>query len=339
MFKFTINKRAEESVGVDLGGHSIKIVAIKRIQEKPVVSAYNYKTLPSKPDKSFSISNFIKEAFNEVDLHPETVNISVEGPSVIVRFISLPKMKFEEIRNVITYEAERFIPFNINDVFVDYAVLGEVPSTGEMNIILAVCKKDLINERVQVFKKIGMQVNVVDVVSIAAFNALMASKSIPSDTCVALLDLGYFEANLTVVDKGVPRFMRTVPIGGKDIAKAIAEENGISEEKAEEEKLSGENTKIIVDKPTYTVLDDLLKEVLLSFDYFEDKHATRIKEVYSAGGLVYQKEVMDYFNKKFGVKVKTCNPLSGLGFDANISKEGMESVASRFAVSLGLALR
>ncbi|MDP8298962.1 MAG: type IV pilus assembly protein PilM [Candidatus Tantalella remota] len=337
-FNFGGNKK-EESVGLDIGSYSVKVVSMGKEGGKNVLSAYNIKRIPT-DQKSVRIENVIKETFEEIDLHPESINLSISGPDVIVRFINLPKMTKQQLEGALSFEAEKYIPFDINEVVLDSIVLGAGAEAGQMQVLLAAAKRELIESVVHIAEKLDMSVNLLDISPFAVFNAFSVANQPAEDSGTAFLHIGHSQTDVLVSIGGVPSFMRQIQIGGKDVTAAICKGMSISAEEAEERKLGlGEVDTDAVLALTTSVLEDLIKEVQLSMGYFENRYNKNVSEVFCSGGMIYQPGVIEFLVEKLGIEVKQWNPVKGIDVTDTISKEDVDSVAAQLAVSIGLAIR
>jgi type IV pilus assembly protein PilM len=336
MIKF--GQKLKESVGLDIGTYSIKVVSVKKEKEGNILTGYNIKKIP--PDaKSSDTERLVQEAFEEIDLHPSEVNLAISGPNVIVRFVDLPRMNKDQLENALSYEAEKYIPFNINEVVMDSLILGDAEETGQMRVLIAAAKRDLVESRVSLLEKMGIDVGVMDIVSFAVFNAFLASTQ-AEDKGNAFFDFGHSESNVLISIGSQPCFMRQIQIGGKDIAKAISKDIGVPIEKAEELKLNTDEVgRERVRQSSFTVLEEIMREMQLSFGYFENRYNTPVSNLYCSGGMFFLEGVMEYFETKSGLKVEKWNPAKGLTVSENLSFEVVDSVSPQLAVSIGLALR
>jgi len=334
-------QKTQESVGLDIGDYSIKVSSIKKEADRNILTSYNLKKIPPEGNRAEKLSQLIKETLDEVGVAPEDVNFSVSGSDVIVRFIDLPKMTKEQLDNSMAYEAEKYIPFNVNEVVMDSVILGRASEAGQMRVLLAAVKKDYLESRIKVVDKLGFGVNVVDIDSFAEFNAFLAAKNnLPKDKGTAFFDFGHTHTNMLISIGEAPCFMRQIQIGGADITNTIAEDLGISAKEAEELKTkSDEETKNKVSRSTFSVLDELIREMQLSFGYFENRFNEPVGSFYCSGGQTYQEGVVEYIQEKIGIKVDRWDPTAGMVLAEDLSKEAVSSIGSQLAVSIGLALR
>ncbi|MBU0683503.1 MAG: pilus assembly protein PilM, partial [Candidatus Omnitrophica bacterium] len=286
------------------------------------------------------LEGIIKESLEEVGISPNKVNLSVSGPDVIVRFIDFPKMTEEQLEDALVYEAEKYIPFNLSEVITDFIILGDAQESGQMKVILAAAKKSMVLPMLEVIKQVGMEVEVVDVDSFALFNAFFYANPLVENKCYALLDFGHSRTNVLISDGKAPCFIRQIQIGGKNIDESLIRDLSLSLEESEKCKLGlSELDKDAIMKSTTPILDSLLKELQLSFTYFENRTNKKIEEIYCCGGMIEQERVFEYLNENLGIQMKKWNLFNSIGFSGNLSQEDVHSVSSQLVVSLGLALR
>lgn len=337
-----IGKKPEESVGLDIGGYSIKVVSVTKENGESTLNSYNIKKIPfdEKDKKALNMTTLIKETLDEVDIKPERVNLSIYGTDVIVRFINLPKMDKDQLENAFVFEAEKYIPFNINEVVLDFLILGDAPEEGQMKVLLAAAKREPIETQVKIIEDLGMMVNVMDISPFAMFNAFLAATPNIEDSGIALLGLGHSQTDVLISTGKLPAFMRQIQIGGKDITKSISRNMSVDFNKAESLKMGKEEgDSETINQITEQVLDDMVNEIQLSFGYFENAYNSAISNIYCSGGLVYQQKVLEYLSGKLGTQIKLWNPIDGIKVSDVLSRDDLNSIASQLAVSIGLAIR
>jgi type IV pilus assembly protein PilM len=337
MIKF--GHKTNDVVGVDIGSYSIKIASIRKEATGNVLSAYNIKRLPL-GEKAFKLEQAVDEAFKEIDIRPERVNLSISGANVIVRFINLPKMNRDQLENALTFEADKYIPFDVNEVVMDFIILGDAPEPGQMRVLLAAARKESVEAKVKLVEKIGITVNIMDIDSFAMFNSFTEANSALEDNGKALINLGHSQTNVLISVGKLPCFMRQIQIGGKDITEALAKNAGVAFEKAEEMKLrADEADKEKINQATAAVMEDLIREIQLSFGYFDNRFGKSVAEIYCSGGNVYQQGVIEHLSEKVGGQVKTWNPVKNMKLSETLSLQDIDVIGPQLAVSVGLALR
>ncbi len=334
-----LGRKTGETVGLDIGSYSIKVTSILKEVTGKTLAAYNIKRIPSN-GKTVKLEQYLDEALKEVDLHPERVNLSVSGANVIVRFINLPKMNRDQMENALTFEADKYIPFDVNEVVMDFLILGDAPEPGQMRVLLAAARRESVEAKVKLVEKLGLSVNIMDIDSFAMFNAFLEANPVIEESGKAMINLGYSQTNVLVSIGKIPCFMRQIQIGGKDITETIAKNAGITFDEAEEMKLrADEQDKEKITQAMATVMDDLIREIQLSFGYFDNRFGKGVSELYCCGGVIYQPGVLDYLSEKIGIQVKNWNAAKGMKVAENLSLQDIDVVGPQLAVSIGLALR
>jgi type IV pilus assembly protein PilM len=334
-----LGRKTDEAVGLDIGSHSIKVTSIRKEVTGNIFSAYNIKRIPLN-EKNPKLEAAIDEALKEIDLHPSRVNLSVSGANVIVRFINLPKMNIEQLENALTFEADKYIPFDVSEVVMDFLILGDAPEPGQMRVLLAAARRESVESKVKLVERIGLSVKVMDIDSFAMFNAFTEANPAQEETGKALIDLGHTQTNVLISIGKQPCFMRQIQIGGKDITEAVSKSAGVPFSEAEELKLKGEEGPSgQISVATSSVLDDLVREIQLSFGYFDNRFGKSVGEIFCSGGVTYQKGVLESLGDKVGIQVKSWNPAKGMKIAENLSVQDIDVVGPQLAVSIGLALR
>lgn len=326
------------TVGIDIGTHSIKVTVFSGPRESPLLEAYNIKNIVAGTDK-VDIAKEIKEALSEIDVRPSSVNLSVFGPDVIVRFINLPKMTKEQLDAALIFEAEKYIPFNVREVVLDSVVLGPAQDTGQMKVLLAAAKRGPIESLVRIFSDMGIQVNFIDITAFAGFNAFLSAVD-SAEKVAALLDIGHSQTSLLISIDGAPFFVRQIHTGGRDIDVLIARTLSVPVETAAEYKKGvGDFDAETVENCIRKILDGIIREIHLSFGYFEGTCSRPVEGIFCSGGMLYTPGTLEYLSKKMGTNVEKWDPLKGIKTADSISKQDLDSVSSCLAVSVGLALR
>ncbi|MDD2542230.1 MAG: type IV pilus assembly protein PilM, partial [Desulfuromonadaceae bacterium] len=241
MFLF---KKKKEVVGIDIGSSSVKVVQLK--DNKGSFLLLNAGIFPLPPEAivdntlmdSSVIASTIKNLIASLGIKIKDVVCSISGNSVIIRKIVLPAMPQEELEDQISWEAEQYIPFDINDVNMDFQILSpDNIDPSKMNVLLVASKKDIINDYVSVFSEAGMQLSVVDVDSFAVQNAFEANYDYSSEDILALVNIGASVMNINVIKDGITLFTRDVQMGGNLYSEEIQKQLGLSSDDAEVGKL------------------------------------------------------------------------------------------------------
>jgi len=338
-FKKKFYSRQRNRVGLDLGSSAIKILEIKNLGDKLALTRIGLKTLSDNTKEV--LVEAIKSLVDELKLSTKEVSMAVSGPSTIVRFVSMPKMKEEELKGAIKFEAEKYIPFAIDDCLVDYQVLKKNEKENKFDILLVAVKKQLVLDKIAVAQECGLSVGIVDVDTFAVANSFLKNfNSHDADKAVALLNIGASLTNVSIVRGGILCFSRDVAIGGSDFTAAISRNLNIDHVSAENLKISPQDRLQDVTNYTKSILNGFFNEMRLSFSYYENQSGRGIDEIYISGGACGLTGLEAAFNEAFESKPFLWNPLQFMDTSDIAQKTDLVKNMSRsFAVAAGLAIR
>ncbi len=234
------------AVGLDIGSRLVKVVQLqkngKNIELEKFGVAEIYPDSDKPQDASAQQQAVIAAIGNAMKMAGITSNqvvTAVAGESIIVRYIQLPVMPESELTNAIRWEAEEFIPFQIDDVNIDSAIIGYTGEgdTRQMDVLLVCARKDLISEQVNLLDSADLQPSIVDVDSFAFLNCFDLNYDPAPDDIVGLVNIGGDITTISVYKDGMPRFSRDISIGGSTVSSAIQQRLGITISEAETLKI------------------------------------------------------------------------------------------------------
>ena len=330
--------KSSRRVGLDIGSQTVKVIELSGPSEKSALSGFGVKNISNLSARDAGDS--IREMMSKAEISEKSVTISLSGPSVIVRFISLPKMDEQSLKGAIKFEAGKFIPFDINDCVIDHKIIGKDDRENKLNVLLVAVKRDVLLGKIKMVEDAGLTVRIVDVDVFAMANAFMKCVSVPSEKTVALINIGASLTNLSILRGQSIYFARDLGIGGKNFNAAISKILGLDEKDAEELKVRPGNRIDEVAGLTKPVLNSLLDEVKLSFSYYENQSGKNIDEVYVSGGGSGIVGLSDVFQENLGSKPSVWNPMQSIDTASLASdKELLGKTGSSFAIAMGLALR
>ena len=342
-------KKKKEVIGIDIGSSSVKLVQLKA--QKGAYRLLNAGIMPLPPEAivdntlmdSASIVGAIRNLAASLGIKARDVACSISGNSVIIRKITLPTMTTEELEDQIVWEAEQYIPFDINDVNLDFQILSpDSIDPTKMSVLLVASKKDLINDYVAVFNEAGLQLSVVDVASFTIQNAFEINHDVDPDDVVALINIGASIMNINIVKSGITLFTRDVQMGGNLYSEEIQKQMGLSSSEAESMKLlankAGNNALLeVLDKVNETIT----QEIRRSLDFYNSTASDeRITRIFLSGGCSKVYNLLEVINEKLGVPVEMINPFARITCnDKEFDPEYLAEIAPLMAVTVGLAIR
>jgi type IV pilus assembly protein PilM len=345
--------KSKSVVGLDIGSSAVKAVELKAAGKGFRVAAYGEEPIPADAivDGAIIDAGAVAEAIRQVfernkAFKGKDVCASLSGNAVIVKKIALPVMTESELDESIYWEAEQYIPFDIQDVNLDYQILdpGTGPdSRGSMEVLLVAAKKEKIGDYTGVIAQAGRTPVIVDVDAFALQNAFDMNYGLDSGQVVVLLNAGASAININILQGEQSMFTRDISIGGNAYTEAVQKELDLPHESAEQLKKG-----IPVDGASFeeaqpvlrAVTENVLLEVQKTFDFFKATASSdRIDRIMLSGGASRVDGFRDMLHERFGAPVEEFDPFRAIVWDPK--KLGREAVehASTAAVAVGLALR
>lgn len=336
-------------VGLDIGSSAVKLVELKKGKDSYKLVRAGLEPLSSEAivDGAIMDSGLVVETINRLTsgLGVKNTNFgtSLSGHSVIVKKIGLPAMSEAELAESIRWEAEQYVPFDINDVNLDYVVLNSSGSAG-MDVLLVAVKKDKIAEYTGVISQAGRTVALVDVDSFAVQNAYEANYALSPGRIVALVNIGASVMNVNILSGVNSVFWRDISFGGNQFTDAIQKELNLSFEQADALKRGqkvGEYSSAAVLPILRAVSQDLTQELQKTFDFFSSTTATdKIHEIVLSGGSSRVVNLDAELRERFGVPVEIMNPFRQIdATSSGVSPEWLSENAPGLAIAVGLATR
>lgn len=345
--------RSKSIVGLDIGSSSVKAVEVAPRGDGFELLHLGIAPLPHDAivDGAFlnsaAIADAIREAVARSGTKAKHAAAAVSGHSVIVKKISVPAMTVEELEESIRWEAEQYIPFDVNEVNLDFEVLQHGDAERPMEVLLVAAKRDLIDDYVNLITEAGLTPAVIDVAGFAVENAFEANYQPGPEDVVAVVNIGAQVTNINVVSGGVPAFTRDVSSGGNQYTAEIQRALSIGFDEAERIKIgepsARESQDVVpqeVEQAMRSVTNNLVGEIARSLDFFSATAAdTRIQRVVLAGGSARVPGIDTVFRERTGLEVEIMNPLHKMMPSNRFDPEFLAQVGPALGVGVGLALR
>jgi type IV pilus assembly protein PilM len=337
--KFIKESSKDIQIGIDIGGHSVKAAAISHGKSGPRLVQFSIKPIGD------NIIRAISEAHSELGLTKTRVVTSVSGPTVIMRYVDMPAMTEEELEGAIRFEAEKVIPYNINEVELDARKI-ETLDDNHMRVMIVAVKKDLIDSQIKILSEAGLEPVIIDIDSFALANAFMHTAIDPDNIC-GLINIGFNKANINIVKTDKSYLSRDIDIGGSQAVKTISDSMSLPQREAlriMEERLANfqsisEDEKKVILTPLSDMLSRLSDEMRLSFDFYENRYAHNVAKIFISGGMAVNEVLMDILRQFTGRDIKRWNPLSNIEVSNDLISRGIEAFSPQLAVAIGLGLR
>ena len=345
--------KSKTVVGLDIGSSAVKAVELRASNKGYRVTAFGSEPVP--PDSivdgaiidGAAVADAIRRLFENKAFTTKDVAASLSGNAVIVKKINLPVMTEAELGESIYWEAEQYIPFDIQDVNLDYQILDPgtgADSKGTMDVLLVAAKKEKIADYTGVISQAGRVPVVVDVDAFALQNAYEINYGLDPQAVVVLLNAGASAININILSGEQSLFTRDISIGGNAYTEAVQKELNLPFESAEELKkgqpadgVSFEEVKPVL----HAMTENVLLEIQKTFDFFKATASSdRIDKIVLSGGASRVDGFAKALEDRFGAPVEAFAPFKKITFEPNkLGVADPDALVPTVAVAVGLALR
>jgi type IV pilus assembly protein PilM len=345
-------RKARSLVGLDIGSSAVKAVELKAAGKVYKVTAFGSEPVP--PDSIVdgaiidggAVADAIRRLFDSRKIRTTDVAASLSGNAVIVKKITLPVMTESELAESIYWEAEQYIPFDIQDVNLDYQILdaGDAAGKGTMDVLLVAAKKEKIADYTGVIGQAGRTAVVVDVDAFALQNAYEVNYGIEPGAVVVLLNAGASATNINILSGDQSVFTRDISIGGNAYTEALQRELSLPFEVADQLKrgVPSEGVTFEDARPVLrAVSDNVMLEIQKTFDFFKATASSeRIDRIMVSGGASRAEGFTEMLTERFESPVEPFDPFKRVTFESKkFNLESSADIAPTVAVAVGLALR
>ncbi|MDP6209457.1 MAG: type IV pilus assembly protein PilM, partial [Roseibacillus sp.] len=318
-----------------------------------ILKSYGSQSILADPSQEMmrlpQITLAVKELATALKVQKEKVRYSMSGQSVFTRFMKLPALQEDNIEELVKFEAQQHVPFPIEEVIWDWAMLD---STGpEKEVALVAIKRDALTEINATVAEAGIGTREVDAAPMALYNAFRYNYP-EEDAPILLMDVGAKATNLVYIE-GTRLFTRSIAVGAASVTTAIAKEYNISFAEAESQKitngvvsLGGRHTNQL-DEATAQLatvirnsLNRLPAEVARTNSYYRSQQEGNMPtKVFLAGGGADLPYLPDFLEEKLRVPIELFNPLQRISIGKAIDVERLGKEAHMVGELVGLALR
>jgi len=316
-------KEEKHTVGVDLGATSLKCVALgsdRGGKNRPILGKV---CVPLGSAKEEELVGLVKHALGTFDFPVRSVRLGISGQSVIMRVIEMPAMDPRELKQALPFEAQRYLPFPIQEVTLDGQALGSAGSKKDWVLVVA-CKKNLIQKKLGLFEKLGVDVSLVDVDALAMTNSFFYNRKVDPKGSVALIDVGGQLTNVVICRGSIPYLVRDIPWGTNRLLREVSQQTKMTQDGVVQ-AFQGDGVDNALAQALKSVVESLVVELQLSFDYFENQFGRPPEEVYASGGISQSRAFLDAAAQHMTQKLSAWSP--------------EEQLDPSYAVAYGLALR
>ncbi|TXT23634.1 MAG: type IV pilus assembly protein PilM [Gallionellaceae bacterium] len=341
-------------IGVDISASAIKLVELSESPKKNgyVVERYAIEELPKDAVVDGNINNLdavsdcLSRALKRMGTRIKNASLALPAAAVITKKILLPSgLREEDLEYQVESEANQYIPFAMDEVNLDFQVVGPAPgSADEVEVLLAASRKANVEDRVAAAQSVGLKAVVVDVEPYAAELAFdQIRQQLPggaADQCVVLVDIGAYVMNINVLRNGQSVYVRDQQIGGAQLTQQIQNAFGLSAEEAEAGKRGGglpDNYESDVLAP---FRENLASEVARALQFFfTSTQFNEVNYIVLSGGCAALAGLDDVVATRTQVSTLVANPFAQMSLSSRIKPRQLQTDAPALMIACGLAMR
>ncbi len=232
--------RNKQSAGLDIGSGFVKVVVVDHSGDQPEVSGVAMRPLVADAIVEGEVmdpglvADTIRELFREIGLKGKDVIAAVGGHDVIIKKIEMDRMNESDAREVIRWEAEQHVPFDIKSVELDFQILDPLGEGLQMEVLLVAAKRELVDHKVALLLDAGLSPAAIEVDAFALHNGFRYNHPEAMKGIVALVNIGHETTNVNILENGSPLLTRDIPFGSRRVRQDLQREKGLTAEQAED---------------------------------------------------------------------------------------------------------
>lgn len=347
-----LKRKTPDLLGIDISSTSVKLVELSRNGARYRVESYAVEPLPpgAVVEKTIAeveaVGEAIARACKRGGVRTKSCALAVPSSAVITKVIPLPaSLKGDDLEAQVHMEADQYIPFALEDVNLDFEVLGPAArGPDSVDVLLAASRRENVELRAAAAEMAGLTPVVVDVEAYAIEHTwpLLSAQlaRLPSDATVAVIDIGATMSSINVISGGRLTYTREQPFGGKNLTDEIMRRYGMTYEEAGIAKKEGGLPDSYGPQVLEPFKDTLLQQVhrFLQFFYAASQHNS-IDHVVLGGGCAAIPGIDEMIEAKLGTHTSVANLFSGMTLNPRINPQRLSNDAPSLMIACGLALR
>ncbi|MCX7956470.1 MAG: type IV pilus assembly protein PilM [Endomicrobia bacterium] len=347
--------------GIDIGAKSLKVVSIIPKQQQYILKKWSIKEFTditsqelNLEEKQVVIVNLLKEIFSKDISLPRKVNISVAGPSVVIRYVKLPLMTKEELSKSISIEVEPYIPFPLSEVYLGFDIVGEIVDEGvkKNEVVIAAAKKEIVDTKLDILKQAKLIPKFIDVDAFVLERVVGYNYEISNDI-VCVVNIGVNVTSVNIIENGTTKVSRDLLLGlnyiineikkstqldNKQILEIINKDGlVISDQQKEEYILQDKKLELSISKLLASVFKEIITEIrkIIDFYYFQKGEQKPLSKIFLNGIGCTIKNIDFYFSSEFKIEVEILDPLKKVFNSENVPQE----IRPLLSIAVGLAMK
>jgi type IV pilus assembly protein PilM len=344
-------KKSTALLGIDISSSSIKLLELSKQGKKYKVEHYVSRPLPEGAVVEKNIANLdivgeeILKLSSLVKTGTNLAAVAVSGSAVITKTIELnAALSDSEMENQITVEADQYIPYPLDEVSIDFERQRPSKKNEDMvEVLLAACKKENVESRVDALQMGGFEARVVDIEAYAmerAFKLLCEQMELSAEGIVAIMDIGATMTTVYILKDGESIYTREQIFGGARLSQGIQSRYGLSPAEADAALVSGELPESYEDEVLTPFREELMEQLSRSLQtFFSSSMYNDVDLIVLAGGAAQTKGLAEMIQEYLSTKTVVANPFAQMQIGNKINKAQLRNDASGLLMAAGLAMR
>ncbi|MGG7054901.1 pilus assembly protein PilM [Nitrosomonas sp. ANs5] len=355
-FSIGLLGNASRLIGVDVGAASVKMVEFSRMDKRVQgirLERYVIEPIPAAAIQDGNINQLdpvgesIRRAWQRMDTRQKKIAMALPAALVITRKICLPAdLQEDDLIFQVETEASQYIPFALDEVNLDFQVMGSVPHHPEnLEVLLVASRRDKVEDRVAAAMIAGLKVIVMDVEQFAA-QTIFSEVIMPQlpgggrDKVIVLVDIGARNTRINVLVNHASVYMRDQFFGGDQLTQAIQDRYGLSLAEAEMAKRSGTLPESYPHEVLTPFRRQLLQEITRALQFFFTSTSfARVDYIFLSGGCACLPGLTETIFEHTQITTQRVNPFAGIGLSSRIVSRQLKVDAPALLIASGLARR
>jgi type IV pilus assembly protein PilM len=339
--------RTRTTVGLDIGSGLVKAAVVEHGRGAPELVKVAVTTLAADAivdgevmDPAL-VAEAVRETLAATGVKARRIVVAVGGRDVIVKRIRTERVKEQQARELMRWEAEQHVPFDMDSVQLDFQILDPDAEGGEMSVLLVAAKRELVDAKLRLIDEAGAAAHVVDVDAFALHNAFAANYPEALNGVVALANVGHEVTNVNILDDGVPALTRDLAIGTRRVREDLQREHGMSAREADA-LLRAATPDARLEAVLHRHTEEIAAGVERAAAFLESatRSAGPLRALYLCGGGSRIPGLAQAVGTRLRVQVETASPLTSMEVRAGaLDDVDASQIAPLLMLPIGLALR
>ena len=344
--------KPKSNLGIDIGTSSIKVVQLKKSENKFKLETYGEISTVGYLDRlneSFPTTSLraleaitremLKVVLEKCGATAKQAVITIPVFSSFTSVIEMPEIEGKEMAQAVEFEARKYIPVSLSEVVLDWKIVGT--GTKSKRVLLIAVPKEVVNKYIKIAEALHLRINALELESISFSRILAYGETNP----VCILDIGARATSCTIVDQGAVQMSHGLDIAGAEMTKTLASSMGIAFKRAESFKLAhGINHEESSDERKETkevllsLIDEILNEGERMINSYQSKTKKRVEKIILNGGSAQMEGLKEYVEKKLNIKAFIADPWPRIIYPPSIGSI-LKKIGPQFTVAAGAAMR